>query len=1372
MSIWRGFLGIILLCVAGLVPASLFADYTYDTTNGDIIVNATLTGPDSLYKNGNGTLTLNGDNSYGGGTTLNLGTLAVGSDTALGTGTLSLNGGTLIASGGDHVLSNPLVLAAQSTITIGGSQNLTLAGSVSLTGPSSFSDTLNITNPAGTTFSGVISGAGSLTKSGSGALTIAGLNTYTGNFTLNGGNVTVAPGAMLLDSSGSLAVNSGTLTLANAAQTVGSLSGGGTVILGNGSTLTVNNSSSIFTGVLAGAGALVKGGAGTLTLSGPNTYTGGTTIATGTLEIGSGISGGATGAVAGSISVAPGAWVVFNRSNNSSLAGDISGGGAVIKRGIGTLSLTGNDTVTGSTSISSGTLQIGSGGTLGSISGNVFIGVGGTLAFNRSDDLVSSSVIIGPGALVKNGAGTLSLTGNDSFSGSATVNTGTLQIGNGGTWGSVTSGLKVGSGAALAFNRSDNVTFANSISGAGSVVQQGAGMLTLPMAQQSALTYTGSTEVLGGILAIPLNPGGGIILPPTGNLLLNGGILATNNALNLTIGTGSNQVQFGTAGGGFAATDNLSPFGLSGRGVTPLSVSIAGTPIWGSTPGFLPDGATLFLSSALSAATLTWSSPFSLGSGARTINVADNPNSIADAAVISGVISGSGGSLIKAGNGTLTLTRTNTYTGNTTISGGVLALSSGGTISNGNLKLDGGVLATNGIIGRTIGTGSGQVQFGAAGGGFAAAGSALSVGFTGNEVWGSTPGFLPDGAVLTLSGVTWTSNFSLGTTDRTIQASTATASGIISGTGGLILTGTGNLTFNANNTYSGNTTVQGGTLVLGANVVLPAGNLMLDGGILEIKGTFNRTLGSGPNQVHFGAGGGGFTANGSALNVGFTGNEIWGVTPGFIPDGGVLYLNAGRDATAAVTWTSNLSLGASTRTIYAGSSYQAVIAGVISGNGGLSITGGGILALAGNNTFAGGLVINNSELGFNNLSNFGTGAVTLNGSTLLWPSRSAIDVSSRLAPLNGTNVGFDLNRNAVSFANGLSGTGYLEITNGSLTFAGTNTFAGILFVNGITVTVAPGGQLMGNSGDLEIGALGTVNLNNSAQTIGALQSFSGGTLNLAVGHTLTLDIPAGEEINFMSGIIAGAGSLVKAGAGIQTLSSSSTFTGTTTINGGTLNVTGSIATSSLTTVNVGGALTGTGTVGALLVNGGTVSPGDGIYAGLSPTVIHAGSTTLSSGTLLIQINSANGTAGTNWDLLASAGKLTVSALAGQPFTVAPVSLNNINNPNSPGALTDFDPTQSYSWEFARSTGGINFVTGASLSNSFAVDTSGFANAYTGVWTVSESGVSLYLDYGPAAVPEPATFTLALAALLGGWTVIRSRSQKAPYPSDLGERQDQ
>src|SRR5699024_1511253 len=151
---------------------------------------------------------------------------------------------------------------------------------------------------------------------------------------------------------------------------------------------------------------------------------------------------------------------------------NVDGKGRLIKEGNGKLVLTGDDTYTGGTTISKGSLQIGNGGTKGSIVGDVTDN--GTLIFDRSDDITFHGADSGSGSLVQAGKGMLTLTGANTYTGGTTIRKGSLQIGNGGKKGAIVG--DVTDNGTLIFDRSDDITFHGAVSGSGSLVQAGTGM--------------------------------------------------------------------------------------------------------------------------------------------------------------------------------------------------------------------------------------------------------------------------------------------------------------------------------------------------------------------------------------------------------------------------------------------------------------------------------------------------------------------------------------------------------------------------------------------------------------------------------------------------------------------------------------------------------------------------------------------------------------------------------------------------------------------------------------------------------------------------------------------------------------------------------
>ena len=226
---------------------------------------------------------------------------------------------------------------------------------------------------------------------------------------------------------------------------------------GSNGNLNTNGCSVTLNGQLYGSGGLNMVGPGTLTLTTANPFSGGTTIAAGTISLNNanavenstvtvGPGGGLTfstnggsiptfnvGALAGvgNITLADNSYAVTLNAggNNASTtySGNLGGPGGLTKSGNGSLTLLGNNNYTGSTTISGGTLQVGNGGSGEFLtSANVSVASGAMLAFSHSDPLTYSGVIYGGGSLTKLSSGALTLTGNVSISGAYTVNGGTL----------------------------------------------------------------------------------------------------------------------------------------------------------------------------------------------------------------------------------------------------------------------------------------------------------------------------------------------------------------------------------------------------------------------------------------------------------------------------------------------------------------------------------------------------------------------------------------------------------------------------------------------------------------------------------------------------------------------------------------------------------------------------------------------------------------------------------------------------------------------------------------------------------------------------------------------------------------------------------
>jgi uncharacterized protein with beta-barrel porin domain len=272
-------------------------------TNLTIDNQASITGG-SGGTGGTGTFLSSGGNGGNGGagisgtglTITNEGTITGGSGGTGSSGGANGAGGAGIA-GSNLTITNVGTIAGASNgaqgnaITFtGGANTLTLVqgailGNISVTGSLDFNQasTAILTN--------VITGPGSVSKSGVGLLTLLGASTYAGGTTVNAGTLQLGPGGSLA-STGALTVNGGTFDLGAHVQTVGALAGSGGTIDLNGGALTAGDSTNTsFAGAIIDAGSLTKQGSGTLTLAGINTYTGNTTVNGGILAVTGSLAG-------------------------------------------------------------------------------------------------------------------------------------------------------------------------------------------------------------------------------------------------------------------------------------------------------------------------------------------------------------------------------------------------------------------------------------------------------------------------------------------------------------------------------------------------------------------------------------------------------------------------------------------------------------------------------------------------------------------------------------------------------------------------------------------------------------------------------------------------------------------------------------------------------------------------------------------------------------------------------------------------------------------------------------------------------------------------------------------------------------------------
>jgi len=612
-------------------------------------------GSNKLQKDGSGTLTLSGNNSYTGGTIIHRGILSVSSDSNLGAVPGAATAGQLTFGNGGGVLlaTAGFELSANRGVDLGTSGG-----------------TLRTDSGVALAYAGVIANSGSLAKAGSGTLTLTGTNTYTGA-------TNISAGSLVIDGSGSLRSGSYLGAISN-----------------NGSFVYNSSAAQTLFGVISGTGDLTLNGTGTLMLTGNSTYTGTTTINSGTLQLG---NNSAAGSVTGSI--VNNGTLVLNRSNALTLSQVVSGSGNLIQNGSGTVTLSGANTYSGITSINNGVLAVSSDDNLGAapitttagqlvLNGGTFqadssftlnanrgvtLGTSGGI-FTANGQLTYDGAIAGSGSLTKSGTSKLLLTGTNTYSGSTTINAGILQLGNNGTTGSIDSTSSIVNNGTLLFYRSDSFTFSHAMAGTGNLAKYGSGTLTL----SGTNTYSGTTTIGGGVLAVSSdsNLGSAPSSATAGNLVLNNGTLQATASFDLNANRGITLTGTGTFAidpsvtlnyaGVIASTGNLVK---SGSGTLTLS----GTNTYNGTMN-------------INAGALVIDGGGSLGSGSYNNAIMNSGSFTYNSSAIqnlAGVISGTG-DLTQAGSGTLTLTGTNTYTGTTNVSAGTLQIGNGGTAGSVN----------------------------------------------------------------------------------------------------------------------------------------------------------------------------------------------------------------------------------------------------------------------------------------------------------------------------------------------------------------------------------------------------------------------------------------------------------------------------------------------------------------------------------------------------------------------------------------------------------------------------------------------------------------------------------------------------------------
>ena len=623
--------------------------------------------------------------------------------------------------------------------------------------------------------------------------------------------------------------------------------GGGTVQLGennatgtfgdlpiiNNGTLRVQRSDAFFLGsLISGSGNLsVAMGSGSLTLTGANTFTGSTTLESGSLTLGTASALGTPSAIdlqSGSLiygagvttdlSAAPitiGGNVTLDiGANNVTYANSIGGGGAggLTKAGSGTLTLASGNTYGGNTTVSAGGL------TVTNVSGSA-TGVG--------------SVSLSSGAV---------LAGSGSIAGAVTVPTGAKVVPGVGTGTLTTGGLSLAAGSLLDFEFSslssyDKVVVTNSNGltingGAIHLYNSGTTDTWATAGTYNLFQYSGNIQGTGVSALSVLNPQAGYSYTfgtSGGNVTLQIVLDAILSKWNLT--SGGSWASSSNWTNGVPSTNYTAQFTTSLA--APSTVTLDGDR---TVNGLVFDSASGYTIASGTGGTLTFfksgsSAAINATSGSHVVSAPSKFDSSVAATVdvgatltLSGVVSGVGG-LSKAGSGVLDLTAHNTFSGSVSVVGGTLGFAYADGLGSGSLTLSGGALRYD----------------------------------TGNtaDISGKVVTFGLDGATVNTNGNNVTFANSVGN----------------AGSGAFTKSGAGTLTLSAANSYDGATSITGGELAIASNAALGTPSLgrtlTLNGGQLVPSVTMALdNAGANVRSIAVGSNGGGFrTPSGVTLTV-------------------------------------------------------------------------------------------------------------------------------------------------------------------------------------------------------------------------------------------------------------------------------------------------------------------------------------------------------------------------------------------------------------------------------------------------------------------------------------------------------------------------
>ena len=552
-------------------------------TAGFTVFNNTVLGAGNVIKTGTGTVFVTGSNSYSGGTDIQQGALRVTDVSFLGTGPITVQSGAFLdlSIAGTQSLNQTVTGAGalrksdlgdltllSNSLTggldiVGGRVIVSNAAAIGGGPVSMAADTQLVFNNSTTEgISNPISGAGTLTKDGTGLLAVNSANTYSGGTLVNNGRIVAnATGAF---GTGQVVVLSG-------------------AEVGIGGVTIANN--------ISGSGMVIKTANNTGTLTGTNTYSGGTDIQQGTLVVNSPAALGT-----GGVSTASGTAlnINYNGASNAVMTNVLSGNGSLIKDGSGTVVInTAGNTYSGGTTINAGRLGLNFSDALGT--GNVVINSGAELGIGG---ITLANNVSGAGRIVKTGSLTANLTGTNTHSGGIDIQGGAVNVTGNGALGS--GAVTIGSGTQLNYTNTAAATFSNGLSGAGTFNKLGAGQLSfVNNFSIGTLNVSAGSVRINSIATGNVNVAANTRLDGTGRIigtLTNSGTVAPGNS----IGTLTVQGNYVHNSGSvleieFDAAGNIDLLNVTGNatisGGTIRFVSIGGAEGQGGT--FLSTGGTL-----------------------------------------------------------------------------------------------------------------------------------------------------------------------------------------------------------------------------------------------------------------------------------------------------------------------------------------------------------------------------------------------------------------------------------------------------------------------------------------------------------------------------------------------------------------------------------------------------------------------------------------------------------------------------------------------------------------------------------------------------------------------------------------------------------